>query len=680
MPSTCYCCAYGSDWNIPIFCDRPLSSPGFFFDSVHPFSSRWRKYSFPPYKVFSVTDRTLTSSRSLAEMKSPHILPSWTMFQSARINIPLLGPMTPLFRIFNPSQFVTCGIVQDGAIIKKLEYPAGAVYNVFPSKDSESPTLQFYGGMHRCFIFPDILMNIFEQTYEGGYDVECRRAVASLSLACRMFHKIGVQVLWSRLFSMRPLIKCMPAESLTRPPDPSDWERFQANALHVTSYKRHGLAPDIDEETFRILSLYRPPVSHLLPNLRELVWEEPQPDVFEYAYQLLGPKIVTLHLGNIPNDALLLPILRCIHVRTPLLRHLSVQSHSDIATVEPVLSHVICQLQQLQTFNFTLPIVEDAVMHLAMLPSLTVAKFFVSFGVDVQSHMSAIVSPIFPAIRVLHVSAVRLDPSTAHFIGLISSVQLTEVQLSSLHDPPQSIVRDHLSALCRCPSHDTLAVLHLVFPLEDTIPQLLSLESSSSPMYRPECLLNIQTLQPILDLGCGSLTDLEIVSVYLDLDNYVVLMLSIALPHLQSLKLLPPYNGGRISKVTPEGIVPLLRNCRDLTYLGITINASVPVRALDLPDECIHDSELLTLDVADSPVCFPEDVAAFLSAYCTNPSFEILSAYAHEGDHHPEHIRMRELYSSMWDQVGRLLRLFTKVRTREREYWMKNKSTQDMGR
>ncbi|KAI0673999.1 hypothetical protein C8Q78DRAFT_1068180 [Trametes maxima] len=531
--------------------------------------------------------------------------------------------------------------------------------------------------MLQCLRSPDIIRNICDQAYEGGYDPDCRATVAALNATCRAIHRVAAQVLWSRLFSLRPLVKCMPEDlwredmqdddsdlrstiSLTRPPDLSDWDRFLANANLVTSFKRFGLAPDLDEDTYRTLCLYRPGPSPLLPNLRELIWEEPDADVFEYGYQLLGPKLTTLHLGQPPSDSLLLPILRSLHLKCPLLNHLSAQCRSSIGPVDPVVSRSIARLQHLETVDLAVPVLDDAFLHLAGLPGLSVAKVFISRAADVHERLLSTSHPIFQSLAVLHISSVSLEPSLAHLVSLISSEQLSEVRLSVAHDPSASSLRDFLVALSNRPGRDVLSAVSLSFPLPSSIPLMLSLDAIP-PLDRPECSLDIFALQPLL--ACSELIELEINSFFIRLDDELISLLANAFPRLQSLRLLPPYNAGRVSEVTLAGLLPLFRRCPDLTHVAIPLDASLPPQNLD---DCMHPSELLTLEVADSPISFPDEVAAFLSAHCTHPSFTIVSASAPNGDHKPEHMRQREVHSSMWDQVARLIRLFVRVRSQER--------------
>ncbi|KAH9854481.1 hypothetical protein C2E23DRAFT_726557 [Lenzites betulinus] len=530
--------------------------------------------------------------------------------------------------------------------------------------------------MNPLFLSPDIVRNICEQAYEGGYDPDCRATVAAFGAAHRSIHRVAVKVLWSRLFSLRPLVRCMPAElwtedgeesddslsstiSLTRPPFPSEWTRFLANAAFVTSFRRFGPEPDLDEDTYRILCLYRPGPPPLLPNLRELIWEEPDADVFEYGYQFIGPKLTTLHLGQPPSDSLSLPILRSLHLKCPLLTHLSVQCRSSIGPEDRITSHAISQLQHLETVDMALPLFDDALLHLATLPGLSVAKIFLPRAAEVDERLLSATSPIFPSITSLHISAIRLEPSVTNLIRRTSSEQLSEVRLSIAHDPPASGIRDFLTALSRCPCRDVLSVVSLSSPLPSSIPLMLSL-NALPPLDRPECALDASLLEPLRTFP--ELAELEVNSFCLQLDNALISLLANALPRLQSLRLMPPYNAGRLSGVTLDGLLPLFRHCHDLTYLALPLNATHPPTDDIAP---MRPSKLLTLEVADSPISSPGEVAAFLSAYCTHPSFAIHSATAQDGDHHPEHARMRELHSSAWEQVSRLVRLFVRVRTQE---------------
>ncbi|CDO77304.1 hypothetical protein BN946_scf184753.g54 [Trametes cinnabarina] len=450
------------------------------------------------------------------------------------------------------------------------------------------------------------------------------------------------------------------AQSLTRPPDISDWSLFLTYSALVTSFKRFGPEPDLDQDTYRLLCLYRPEARPLLPNLRELIWEESDADVFEYAYQFLGPKLTTLHVGQPPSDSILLPILRSLHERCPLLSHLSVQCRSSIGPVDPLVSRAISRLPRLESVDLALPLFSDSILALSTLPDLAVVKVFLPRITSVHQALQAIDYPIFSTISVLQISAVELERSLRHLIRQTSSSQLTEVHLCTAHDPSASELREFLNILSSPPRKDTLTAVSISSPLPSSIPLMISM-SALPPMDLPGCSLDFSVFCPLT--ACAELAELEVTSFFIKLDDELISLLANAFPMLQSLRLMLPYNAGKVSEVTLEGLLPLFRQCPHLIHLAVPIDATRPPRTLD---DTMCPSELLSIDVADSPILFPDEVAAFLSAYCTQPSFTILAAQAHEGDRDPEHMRSRELHSALWDQVARMVRLFIRVRILER--------------
>ena len=455
-------------------------------------------------------------------------------------------------------------------------------------------------------------------------------------------------------------------KALRRPPDTSDWDRFIANALLVTSFKRFGFDPDLDDHTYRTLCLYRPGPAPLLPNLQELAWEEADADAFEYGYQFLGPKLTTLHIGQPPCDSLLLPMLRSLHTKCPQIRHLSVQCRSSVGPTDPVVSKAVQQLLHLETLDLSLPLFDDALVHLATLPNLSVAKIFLPRNSEVHERLASVNAPIFPCLAVLHVNTTRLEPSLTCLIDMLTSTQLSEVSLSAAHDPSSVSLHSFLTALSRSPSRDALSAITLSFPLPSSIPLMRSMHAVP-PHTHPECALSLATLEPLF--ACPELAELDITSFFLRPDDAFLATLAAACPRLQSLRLVPPYYTGSAPTVTLAGLLPLLRGCPDLEHLALPLDASAPAHpANDDPGE----SQLRTLDVGgDSPIRFADEAAAFLSAHCAHPAFEIVVAEPHECAGAPEHFRARERDAATWEQVGRLVRLFARVRSLERERCMR---------
>ena len=67
--------------------------------------------------------------------------------------------------------------------------------------------------MHHCLevqeLFQEIVQYVLEEPSQHGDD---RRSVASVALACRTFYGGAMDVLWSNLDNLFPLIKCMPKD------------------------------------------------------------------------------------------------------------------------------------------------------------------------------------------------------------------------------------------------------------------------------------------------------------------------------------------------------------------------------------------------------------------------------------------------------------------------------------
>ncbi|KAH9914895.1 uncharacterized protein BXZ73DRAFT_54666 [Epithele typhae] len=533
--------------------------------------------------------------------------------------------------------------------------------------------------MRRCLDCVDILRNICEQAYDGGYNPENRAAVAALNATCRAFSALASKVLWSRLFSLRPLVKCLPTDVwhtdvqnvmdsgaliLSRPPDPHDWTRFLEQAARVTSFKRFGPTADLDDDTYRTLCLYHPGPRPLLPHLEELVWEESDADVFEYGIQFLGPKLTSIHIGQPPSDTLLLPILRALDPRCPVLRHLSVQCRASVGPVDPVVSRAIVHLHHLETIDLSLPLFDDALLHLASLKTLAVAKIFLYRETKIHERLREVRSPSFPALSVLHLGVVLLEPSLSVVIDAITSTQLSEVELCAAHDPVAAHLRMFLAALARSPSRDAIAAVRLVFPLPSSISLMCSL-SAIPPLDDPTRILTLDTFTPLT--GLSELIELDITSFFLKPDDAFLSALPSVCPDLQVLHLAHPYNAGLLPTATLDGVLRLLQQYPELTELTLAFDAARSYAALALSSHWTCPS-LHTLDVRDSPLLNPDELAAALSAHCTSPHLALHSARAHEGSAAPELVAARTRHAALWDQAARLVRLFGRVRAQERAW------------
>ncbi|KAH7930007.1 hypothetical protein BV22DRAFT_97142 [Leucogyrophana mollusca] len=91
-----------------------------------------------------------------------------------------------------------------------------------------------------------------------------------------------------------------------------------------------------------------------------------------------------------------------------------------------------------------------------------------------------------------------------------------------------------------------------------------------------------------------------------------------AWPRLQILDITRADSQGKTSGITFKGLLSLLRICRDLTTLGIVIDATAIQPHWLIPDESIQNTLIRKINVNFSAIKQPAYVAAILSAALPN--------------------------------------------------------------
>lgn len=61
--------------------------------------------------------------------------------------------------------------------------------------------------MHRVFEINEILLHILK-------DLESRRDVAMMARVCRTFHETSLDIVWREIWSLEPLLFCLPPDLL----------------------------------------------------------------------------------------------------------------------------------------------------------------------------------------------------------------------------------------------------------------------------------------------------------------------------------------------------------------------------------------------------------------------------------------------------------------------------------
>ncbi|KAH9945542.1 hypothetical protein B0H21DRAFT_433315 [Amylocystis lapponica] len=518
--------------------------------------------------------------------------------------------------------------------------------------------------MHHCLQVPEILRIIFEKlctVSAGAWNI---RDASCLSLTCRAFHSVGESFVWKHIKSLRPLIKCMPEDvwtgektlSFRRPPSPPDWLHFQAKARYVISLLR----PSVTVEGLRTMSLFQPVASFLLPNLKKLRWDITDRDIYEYVYMFLGPKLQWLHLGD-PSHTATQVILQSLGTRCPLLQKLAMNgdAYPSLKDMEQDVTMAICALKHLHTIIIPIPITNDAVYHLATLPSLCCMKISPAIDDQLLGLLTCSATSIFPGIQYFHIDSIDLDKHTMSIVSLVQSKRMQVFRLSAYHHPSTDTLRGFLDALLHCCTN-ALTSIHLHFPRKASRPL------ENAPPDHIDCTIRLHTLSPLLTLH--RLEKLEVSSSHLELTNEDIEKIAIAFPELHTLALMPTHASDRIPLVTLEGLIPLLRHCPRLETLRIALNAiaSSPNPTV-FSESRIPQSSLRQFDVADSPIGSPAAVAAFLSAFCTPQLLNIVCGYL-PSNGNLEFITTRVEYEIRWEQVSELMSLFRLVRENERDH------------
>lgn len=147
-----------------------------------------------------------------------------------------------------------------------------------------------------------------------------------------------------------------------------------------------------------------------------------------------------------------------------------------------------------------------------------------------------------------------------------------------------------------------------------------------------------------------------------DLDNAIIRDMAAAWPNINHLWLDPLGQWPAHSRVTLEGLLPLAEKCPDLCTLGVVVYANLitPHGSALRPGRGHVHHRLRTLMVGNAYINSPCDTAAFLSDVF--PALERIDSWS---ECSPEH----QVYKDRWDEVGKLIHYFTRVRMQERN-WM----------
>ncbi|GBE84834.1 predicted protein [Sparassis crispa] len=551
--------------------------------------------------------------------------------------------------------------------------------------------------MHRCLQLPELLCIIFELIYTEDWDG--LQTLAALSVTCRTFHDIALDVLWYWQPNIGPLVRCFPPDvwteecdtngmhtvSLVREPSPDDWERFLSYAArikslcHRTTPSRTPLWPPsclyamrVQEDVFGTLYRIRNGRS-FLPNLRRFertqCSKDPANDL-AHLRLLLNPKVTDMAIFTMAefDTTLAVDLDKAVEDfgnNSPSLQHLTAICpfipNIAATTSKIILNHRSLRTVHLFQANDTYMSIEAAV-HLAHLPTLEKLcirsdKFVDTDGSLLPIH-SAVSDVMFPALRLLTLYSHDLS-SVRLFIESIQSTQLESLQALVLVPPTAAEVQEFTTTISARKSLQSISMSR----------------GLGSPRFQDSYTITGDHLRPLLALK--DMFDCKIQwRCPLELDNAFIKDLALAWPKIHTLELGTDWRRELDTLgVTLKGLIPLAQHCPALEHLGLVFDTDVSeivdTYSEQRPGGGVTNGKLLLLSTGTSRIgedmvtlggslsdLFPQ-LRHVHSAWGKKELHD--AAGADEDDPDEEELQQ-------WEQLRRLVREMGRVRRQEREW------------
>ncbi|EIW75199.1 hypothetical protein CONPUDRAFT_147332 [Coniophora puteana RWD-64-598 SS2] len=469
--------------------------------------------------------------------------------------------------------------------------------------------------MHHCLSVSELILAICCSSNDA--------ALANLAQTCKTFQEPALNVLYSDLDCMSKLLMCLPQDlwrveegdtneqanlSFTRQLQPADWQVLQRYAARVRFLRIGGAicqAPigSLFEDRYRV-------DDPLFPNLTTLtIYADGcyPPCVLLF----LGPNLRTLVLDNCDLHARFLRgVVDHVHLSQGI-KHLKVIRNDSYwledeedpgdAVVDP---ESLAQLRQLETLTFEEEITPELLTAISSLQSLTSLRIVVPPTLRLESRPNL---GHFPRLR--HLDLQGAPPEEYGYL------------LRYAYDSDLSAVEQLEVCFNECEGHNFARFLEtLDSTLGKSTPDLNSRKNAMRTLHitqsSPSSLGDTVKGDALRRLFCfGELTELVITPfLVLELDDVLMQDLSSALPHLCHFDLIAKYPDS--PNVTLTGLASVIRNCRSLRQLALSVDATV-VRNRDHHGTVTSiepHMNLSALGVGRSPMDDPAFVAQQLSA------------------------------------------------------------------
>ncbi|OCH87949.1 hypothetical protein OBBRIDRAFT_117603 [Obba rivulosa] len=450
--------------------------------------------------------------------------------------------------------------------------------------------------MHRTLQIPELLRLVFEEVYVDN-DF-CWSTLAALVRTCRIFHDVGIRILWYHLPHLGPLILCFPSDvlevfygpheqvvCLARPPNAQDWSRFMHYAAHVQClsvedsgcFTRRLSTMRVAPGVYMTLHVYKP-VEHVLPNLSELSWchgsgLDRQMEDLQSLRLALGPKVDTLLIKCFSklDDALVLrynqtledfirdaPVLHCV-------TFIGTQMHSSTQDLAP---RLLQKQYRLRVFSMCTGVggrmSAQTLLCLSQLPMLHAATFqcgeLTAAEKGILSSTQALYPPSFPSLQTATFFA-QNAADCAPVLGLAATSRLRDLRIDTFSAPRASELRQLFSDIVKDYADllDTLVVSSMT-PAS---------RSDTSYTITPDVLQPLFALKNVVHISIAPRCPIKI-------DDATVKDIAKAWPQIRILNL--GIHGRRFNnaqQVTLKSLMSLAQHCRNLQDLGLSFDTAV---------------------------------------------------------------------------------------------------------
>ncbi|KAG1848064.1 hypothetical protein DFJ58DRAFT_705127 [Suillus subalutaceus] len=450
------------------------------------------------------------------------------------------------------------------------------------------------------FWIPEVVQLIFEYVYDPGRaqeDNEGRVTVAGLARTCQAFRDPALDVLWAQLHSLDALVICSGGRRVNdnsqvvweRPLYDADWRIL---ASYVKRVHKLTVSPQLDTwdiSAMHILNCFPLPGA-LLPSLTELNWLSDREDIFPFLHCFCGPTLQTLRLSPVAWS-----IRKCVAVASlapscPSLENLMCLGADDSSM--QAISEAVVGWKKLKTLEAG-PVNERALTHAASLQTLQSLRF--SASSELTPHVLEFCSPH----AILEIAA----PTPLSLQALIQNVHFS-IQYLFFHCSLYDDVFPHLFF-----THLKICVVH---PEKLTRLSLVIESVSTEDTSNESIVLTSLMLHPLLSFKGLSHLDLGRLCTA-HMDDIFLSKLALACPSLKELHLGDQGAWLTAPLLTFDGVISLLKHCRQLSSLGVFFNATLESDAVHAAPVDAISPKIKYFLVGVSPIGEPVKVAAVLS-------------------------------------------------------------------